>query len=512
MRVLLPGGFICGASLLCGLLASPLRAAAPDTAASTPHSDAAPTVFKAVPLFDAASISVQTLPNGVRGLVREAHGSGLVSVQVWVRAGGRYENEAQSGASHLLAEVGLRGSQNYPRRVDISGNISGGPRESLEALGGDVKTLTSRDATFYSALVSAQFLPQALRALADATLRPTIADVSVVDARLDVASEQKRRETDALFASQDIAFRLAFGKHPYRKPAGGSSASIELLTVGEVRLFHQAHYVGKNLCVVVVGDAPSAVSQKLIAQFFGNARAASGKENAVVVEGGAPEFKTVSRRFATANRVVTLAFRAPGINNPAEVVATDILLAHWKEGSGAHLRSLLLGPDKPAEGKADDAKSDAPALGFDADYLTQRDPGLLTITLVLNPQANSAAIGVLMDEVQRVQEKGLSDEDLTRAKAALVRQYVEQSDTVSGQAGALGFYDMIADYKFATTYLDRIARATSDDVKRMANKYLSRTTYVQVVAEPQVRPRRDPDDGTIGNPNTITASIRVHIP
>ena len=511
MRVSLSGEFICGASLLCSAFGSGVRAAAPEPAAST-SSSAAPTTFKAAPLFDAASLSVKTLPNGVRALVREARGSGLVSVQVWVRAGGRYESDTQSGVSHLLAEVALRGSQNYPRRVDVSGNISGGPREALEALGGDVKMLTSRDSTFYSALVSAQFLPQALRALADATLRPTIADVSVVDARLDVAGAQKRREADALFASQDIAFRLAFGKHPYRKPAGGTSVNVEALSVGVVRLFHQTHYVGRNLSVVVVGDAPGALSQKLIAQFFGSARAASGSQSAVAGDSSAPEFKTFSRRFATTNRVVTLAFRAPGISNPTDVIATDILLAHWKEGRGAHLRGLLLGPEKPDDGKEDEAKSEAPALGFDADYLTQRDPGLLTVTLVINPEAKSAAIGVLMDEVQRVHEQGLSDEELTRAKAALMRQYVEQSDTVSGQAGALGFYDMIADYKFATTYLDRIAQATNDDVKRMASKYLSRTSYVQVVAEPQVRPRREPGEGAPENPNTITASIRLHLP
>ena len=512
MRILFSGGFIGGAGLLCGLVASEARAAAPDAAPSNPRSNSATVAFKAAPLFDAASLAVQTLPNGVRGLVRETHGSGLVCVQVWVRSGGRYESDTQSGASRLLAEVGLRSSQNYPRRVDASSNISGGPREALEALGGDVKTLTSRDATFYSALVAAQYLPQALRALSDATLRPIIADVSVVDARLDVAADQRRRETDALDASQDMAFRLAFAKHPYHKPAGGSSFSVEALSVGAVRLFHQSRYVGKNISVVVVGDVPNATSQKLIAQFFGAARTASAPDNAIAGEGGLPDFKTLSRRFATENRIVTLAFRAPGIANPIEVVATDILLSHWKEGSCAHLRALLLGPEKPDNDKPDGAKSDAPALGFDADYLTQRDPGLLTVTLVVNPQARGAAVSVVMDEVQRVQENGLSDEELKRAKAALVRQYVEQSDTVSGQAGALGFYDMIADYKFATSYLDMIARVSSDDVKRMANKYLSRTAYVQVVAEPQVRPRREPDDGSTGNPNTITASIRVHIP
>jgi hypothetical protein len=46
-----------------------------------------------------------------------------------------------------------------------------------------------------------------------------------------------------------------------------------------------------------------------------------------------------------------------------------------------------------------------------------------------------------------------------RAKTMLTRQYVQQSETVSGQAGALGFYDMISTYQFAITYLNQIHRS-----------------------------------------------------
>jgi predicted Zn-dependent peptidase len=134
------------------------------------------------------------------------------------------------------------------------------------------------------------------------------------------------------------------------------------------------------------------------------------------------------------------------------------------------------------------------------------------ITIVTNPQTrSSSATGVLMDEIERVQTWELSDEELSRAKAALTRQYMEQSDTVSGQAGALGFYEMISDYKFAVNYLDLITSVTADDVKRVANKYLSRTSYVQVIAEPQTRPKSEPGDAP-GSANAVTASVRLRVP
>lgn len=483
------------------------HAAAPDMAS-----------FKPAPLFDSQSLSVKTLPNGVRGLVRTATGSGLVCVQVWVKAGARYESDNNSGVSRLLAEVGLNGSQNYPRRVEAGGTLHGGVRESLENIGGDVKTFTSRDATFYSVTIAAQYLPQALRALSDAVLRPDLSNENIAESRTDVAGEQRQHENDALDASVDIAYRLAFEKHPYRKPASGSSHSIETVTANLARNFHQTHFIGPTISVVVVGDTEREVSHKLIGQFFSDAvKPASAEKTTIMPESAMPAFKTLARRFSTRNKIVTLGFRSPGIVNPTDVVATDILLAHWKEGDSARLRGILLGPqadddsDKTAPPDPATPKSTAPALGFDVDYLTQRDPGLLTVTLVVNPDSSGGdPVGLVMDEIEKLQREGLSADELARAKQSLTRQYIGQSDTVSGQAGALGFYDVIGNYNFAVEYLDRIGHITSDDVKRVAQKYLSRTSYVQVVAEPLPLPRpRVPGTPLEGGSGSITASIAV---
>ncbi len=498
--------FGCSLILLSATMASS-RAAAPDMAS-----------FKPAPLFDKTNLKVKPLPNGLRGIVRTATGSGVVCVQVWVKAGARYESENNSGVSRLLAEAGLNGSKNYPRRAEAGGTLRGGVRESLETIGGDVKTFTSRDATFLSVTIAAQYLPQALRALSDAVLRPDLSNESVAEARQDVAGEQSRRENDALDSSLDIAYRLAFEKHPYRKPAGGTAHSIETVTAALARSFHQTHFIGPNISVVVVGDAQVDVANKLITEFFADALTAVPDKTNISPESAPPPFKSLARRFASRNKVVTLGFRSPGIANPTEVVATDILLSHWKEGEAAQLRSVLLGAsrdedldEKPNEKDNGATKVEAPALGFDVDYLTQRDPGLLTVTLVVNPEARSGdAIGLVMDEIEKVQREGLSGEALARAKQSLTRQYIEQSDTVSGQAGALGFYDMIGDYNFAVEYLDRIGHITSDDVKRVAQKYLSRTAYVQVVAEPLPAARpKIPGTPLEGGSGSITASIPV---
>ena len=449
-------------------------------------------------LFDPKAISLLTLPNGVRGVVRETQGTGLVAVQVWVRAGSRFETTKNSGVSHLIETIAMNASKNYPR---ISGLGSGGSAGAIEGLGGTANSQTTRDAVNYSATVAAGFLPAAIRALSDAALQPRLTDAEVENTKLDLEADVARRGADAITATADLAYKSAFAKHPYRFPAGGSADTVARLSGGAARAFHAARYVGGNISVIIVGDVRRATANALIARHFAAAKAGKTRE-AIALESTPLAFKNVTRKRPAARTALALAFRAPGIASPTDVIATDVLLSHWSEGRNAALRRVLLGqganavpgPDDPdAEETAENTNMPEPlALGFDVNFLTQRDPGLLMFSLVVEPDKKAEAAGAILAEIGKVRANGISPGDLARAKTALQRQYLEQSDTVSGQAGALGFYEMISTYQFATSYLQRIERISNDDIKRMAGKYLASTAYVQVSIEPSPQPKSNP--------------------
>jgi len=496
-------------------LAVPPRATGPKTA--KPATARPQPVPGRARLFDPATLFVSTLPNGVRAVIKETQGTGLVAVQVWVRAGSRYESISNNGVAHLIEDVALRASKNYPHLPGLrSGDtIGGGATDAIAALGGNVNSQTSRDATFYSATVASTFWPAALRALADATLAPTLTDSMVEESRSAVQSDVQQRKTDPVATMADLAYETAFSRHPYRRPAGGTEDSIDALTGAAVRAYHKARYIGPNISVIVVGDVHHTNAHALIAQYFGAALPGPKRAPAAIpVEQKPLTFKTASRRIPTQATMLALAFRAPGINSPKDVVAMDTLLVHWGEGSDAGMRRVLLGAAKadkpggePAEG-GDAEQSPAPkplALGFDVDFLTQRDPGLFIVSLVVEPDRRTAALSATLEEIGRVNKNGIDAAALQRAKRILTRQYIEQGETVSGQAGALGFYEMIADYRFAVTYLDSVAKVTMADVKRVAGRYLSKSAYVQAVVEPLPRPRTRPPGGSGG---TITARAR----
>jgi zinc protease len=450
--------------------------------------------FKATPLFSPSQISLATLKNGVRGIVKSTSSGDVVNIQVWARAGSRFETDRESGAAHVIELLALRGSKNYP--AASGGDDDGGAIGAIRALGGDAGSLTSRDSTFYSATVAAPYADRALRILADATLRPDLSASAIEDAKIQAADDIARRAFDPVASASDLAYATAFSKHPYRRAALGSDNSVAALSAQTVRAFYQKNYVGANLRVVVVGQIAPVAAQKLIAQNFGGASAKPAPPQNLKVGAEAPlKADVVARRRPVSREVIDLAWRSPGITNPADCVALDTLLALWAEGLDANLRRILLrdgekGPLLPL------------VSSYDVDYLTQRDAGLFIVSLV-DATDREAAVQAVLEELRRVRDKGITPEELARAKAQLRNQYLEQGDTVAGQAGSLGFYDTISSHRFAVEYLDLCARVTAADVQRVANKYLSPDRFVRAEIAPLPRPR--PEDDSQGP--VITAKL-----
>lgn len=445
-----------------------------------------------VPLLAPSQISFRTLPNGVRSIVKAANGSDLVNIQVWVKAGSRFESEKESGAAHLIETLALRGSKNY--QASDNGTDDGGASGAIRALGGDAGALTSRDSTFYSVTVATPYAARAMRIVADAVLHPDISAAAVEEGKLEVADDVARRSLDPVAGASDLAYATAFAKHPYRRAAIGSDSSVAGLTQKIIRSYYDRNYVGANISVVVVGQITAPAAQQLVAQNF--ATASSTKPTPPKPSAEAPlKNDVVARRRIVSREVIDLAWRSPGMDKPEDCVAMDTLLSLWREGLDANLRRVLL---------RDGEKGPLPPLvdSYDVDFLTQRDSGLFIISLV-DPQDREGAVDAVIAEVKRIRDKGVSDEELARAKEELRQQYIEQSESVSGQAGALGFYDMIGSYRFAVEYLDRSAHVTSADLQRVATKYLTPDKYVRSEVSPLPRPR--PDDQNNGP--IITAQL-----
>ena len=481
--------FFAALALSCAL-AAPL---APRAHAQTP-------TWTPAPLFASDQISQSTLPNGARVVVKSTPGAPVVKNQVWVRGGSRAEKPGEEGLAHLIEVAAVNGSKNQPY---IENGDEGGLDGAIRVVGGESGSLTSRDATFYSATVATSDWGRALSALADTVLQPDLSEDNVNRAKLIVANQLVAQVFNPVSQASDLAYKTAFPNHPYGHAEIGSEDTLGALTPAKTRDFYQRQYVGGNISIVIVGDVAASEAVKACERVFGAASKAAPAKVDPKTE-ALPAQREVSEQAPVSSDVLALAWRSPGIENPRDVVATDALLSLWREGLDANLRRLLLrdGPDGANKPLVD---------SYDVEYLTQRDPGLITITLV-GVQDRDATIAVVENEIKRLGETGPGEAEMQRARELLRRQYLEQSEGAAGQAGALGFYEMIATYKFALQYEQLTQTVTGADVKRIAREYMAPDQEIRATIEPLPRQRpgapTNPDDADGGDGVIVTRWTR----
>jgi len=102
-----------------------------------------------------------------------------------------------------------------------------------------------------------------------------------------------------------------------------------------------------------------------------------------------------------------------------------------------------------------------------------------------NETANEA-IRITKDEIQRIREKGVGDEELKAAKDYLVGSFPLRLDTnrrIASFLAQVEFFELGLDYP--DRYPDLIGRVTKADVLRVARRYLQPEKLIVVVVSDQ---------------------------
>ena len=104
------------------------------------------------------SITVSTLPNGLRIITDRMEHVETASLGVWVGAGTRHETASMNGVSHLLEHMAFKGTKRRnPAEIAIA----------IENVGGIMNAYTSREQTAYYAKIMADDTPLALDVISD---------------------------------------------------------------------------------------------------------------------------------------------------------------------------------------------------------------------------------------------------------------------------------------------------------------------------------------------------------
>lgn len=403
-------------------------------------------------------VSEFKLGNGLQVVVIPDHRAPVVTQMVWYKVGAADEPPGSSGIAHFLEHLMFKGTDKIP-----TGQFS----KIIAKNGGEDNAFTNHDVTAYFQRVAKDRLPLVMQMEADRMANLRLSEEDVATER-DVILEERRSRVDNDPGSilQEQMMAALYANHPYGTPIIGWEHEIRALDREDALTYYKRFYAPNNAILIVAGDIEPDDVKKLAEDSFGKI-APNGSLNGRM-RPKEPEHFTpvkVTLEDPRAGRTTVQRFYlAPSYASaePGEAEALDLLMRVAASGSISKLYKRLVIEDKTAAsagGWYSDSGLDSGRLGF---YAIAAEK--------VSAEALEQAIGAV---IAGLRETGVTQEELDRARASYIAEFVYTSDSQSRMARQYG-------WRLATgmtvedveAWPERLKRVTVEDVRKVARKYL----------------------------------------
>jgi predicted Zn-dependent peptidase len=185
------------------------------------------------------------LPGGLVILTETMPGIRSASLGVWVRAGSVTERPEEMGVSHLLEHMVFKGTRRRSAR-DLA--------LVLERLGGSLDAYTTREHTSFQARVLDADVDIGLDVLGDLVREPLLR-AEDLDLEREVVLEEIATVDDT---PDDLVFDLhaeqMWGAHPYGYSILGTRDTVSALSAEDLRRVHEERYHSGNMVIAGAGN------------------------------------------------------------------------------------------------------------------------------------------------------------------------------------------------------------------------------------------------------------------
>jgi len=416
------------------------------------------------------------LDNGLKVALYERAGLPLINISAAVNVGTKDEPEGSSGLVHLLEHAILFRGTEFRSGTEISRDI--------RRNGAYFNATTGQDlAVFDISLPSDRF---------DFGL----ANQKEILFNFDVSAEELDKEKDIILEeirmvrddprkhAASLVYQNLFKGHPYRNPAYGSAEDLRTVTLDKLKAFYASFFVPGNCSLAVVGDLPLKDMEEKVRAVFSSVKASAFKPAAFEKAGLLEKSVEVEEEMDVKEAYLAIGLIGPDYNSPDQY-AVDLLAEILGRGVNPMLNSAL-------RGRRDLVQT----VGMN--YSAHEYGGALIAFFTLDPKdvpmARSEAIAFL----NRVRDLNFAKEDyfgqdqlfvfdyLKSAKNQVRFNFQKAQETGLLLANSMARHLLLFEDKGdKESFLDRIDRVDSTDLRKAAAKYLSKGEGVVVTIVPK---------------------------
>lgn len=415
-------------------------------------------------------VAQETLPNGAVLLVSEQRNLPLVLIRIVLDAGSRRDPAGRGGLANLTASLVTEGTASRSAQQI---------KDQIDFIGAALDADADQDYAVLSLQVLRKDLDAGLDLLADVLLRPALKADELARQREAVLATLRSQEDDPTTVAQKAFQHALFGETPYGHPVDGTTESVPRLTRADVQGFYADYYRPAGAAIVVVGDVSADEIRPSLLRAFGTW---DGTPPPPFVF---PPFTPPQGKTLRIDRPVT----------QAGIVLGDLGVARGNPDFEAiSVMNYILGGGGFSSRLMDNIRTQAGlAYSVGSFFAAGKSPGPFEIVMQTKNASVNDAIARARQEVARMRDQPVSDDELQEARRYLTGSYPLRLDSNAKIADFIAqtwFYDLGLNY--ADVYIARVNAVTVDDVTRVARQYLHPDRFIEVVVTAAAPAAHDP--------------------
>lgn len=441
---------------------------------------------------------IGSLPNGLIVIAQEMRAAPVVSAQVWVKTGSIYEQEhIGAGLSHFLEHL-LSGGSTSTRTEDENNRILG-------QIGAQVNAATGLDTVHYYINTTRPYTRQAVELLSDWMRNSLITQAEYERERSVIQREFEMGEGDPGRIFWKLTQAARYREHPARHPTIGYLPDFLSITRDGIHDFYRRMYVPNNMVFVVAGDIDRHAVARQVAQLWHDAKPGTLPVIALPDEPAIDSPRSAQGYADIRSPRLRLAW--PGTRLGAEGdYALDLMAVVLGQGESSRLVRTVR-QEQGLVNTIDAYNLSFPwgpgFVGIDAEVKVPAPTTPDADPQALAQAAIERARTVILEQVRRMVEEGVTDQELARAKRQTLLHVVLDAQTVGGMARRLAG-DVISkgDPDYLRRYAAAIEAITAGQVRDAAKKFLDAQRLIELTLLPRpqdmppqklVRPAGDPE-------------------
>jgi predicted Zn-dependent peptidase len=400
------------------------------------------------------------LKNGMTLLLMEQHEVPLISFSAVVQAGSVSDPAGKEGIASVTAGLLRKGTKT--RTADQLST-------ELDFIGGQLGAGAGSDSSRIFAEFVKKDLAKGLDLLGDVMMNAAFpADETTKLLKQSLDGIKSAKDQPPAVIGQFYSAYL-FGKHLYARPAGGDENSLATITRDDIVKFYEANYVPGNTILAVVGDFQTVEMEKLLTDRFS---AWPAKEVTTL--------RVTDATPVTGKRLLLI--DKPDSTQSFFRIGNIGISRTNPDRVGIEVVNTLFGGQFTSWLSTELRIKNGLTYGANSFFDERRARGAFVISSFTPNATTERCIDLALEQLKRLHEKGLSEEELKSAKAYIKGQFsptIETSDQLANLIATLRFYGLGDDE--INTFYSKIDALTLADTKRIIQQYFPLDNLVFVV-------------------------------